>query len=104
MENLEIIEGLNSAIQTLIIARNQLAGGSFTLWQIVSHAEAHLDAQIKALLAPIPETLADLLESAAALNAAAARLRIGNTPTCEDCERSLDHCQCGDAFKIRHEN
>ena len=25
---------------------------------------------------------------------AAERTRIGNTPTCEDCGKALDHCEC----------
>ena len=50
MTTLQIIQGLNAAIALLINTGRQLCGGSQTIWNIVKHAENHLDAQIKDLL------------------------------------------------------
>lgn len=57
METIDLINALNDAIATIIKARidNGLCNASATIWALSKHAEQHLDAQIKTLLAPDPE-------------------------------------------------
>lgn len=54
MTDLEKMEGLQAAARILNGARFDLSGGTMCLWQMVSHAQEHINKQMQVLLAPPP--------------------------------------------------
>ena len=52
LTDLQLITGMDEAIQLLIRKRQSVAGGSMTIWRMMTHAIDHLDTQIAVLMAP----------------------------------------------------
>ena len=57
MDSLQTIEGMNDAIKLLTSKRSELASGALRIWQLVAHAEKHLNKQIAEILGPESEAL-----------------------------------------------
>ena len=58
LTDLQLITGMDEAIQLLIRKRQAVAGGSMTIWRMLTHAIDHLDQQIADLMAPTVPCLA----------------------------------------------
>jgi hypothetical protein len=54
MNDLDLMQGLQDASRILNRARFDLSDGTMCLWQMVAHAQEHLDKQMRVLLAPPP--------------------------------------------------